>query len=147
MKKFIISLSLIFFSGLAFGQVEEEYKVKLKKMFEVSGSEESYNAVLDQLFTMYKSQYPNVKPELWDDLKQEFTSQSMNDLVDMLAPVYYKYLTKEDLDKLIEFYNTPVGKKFAKNTPLIMQESMQVGQQWGMKIGQEFKRKMDEKGY
>ena len=55
--------------------------------------------------------------------------------------------TKEDLEEFIKFYQTPVGKKFAKNTPFIMQESMQIGQQWGMKIGENFKNKMKEKGY
>jgi hypothetical protein len=50
-------------------------------------------------------------------------------------------------EKIIEFYQTPVGKKYAEKTPLIMQESMQVGQQWGMKIGQEFQNKLQEQGY
>ena len=65
----------------------------------------------------------------------------------MLVPVYLKYMTKEDLEEMIKFYQTPVGSKFAKSTPLIMQESMQVGQKWGMKIGEDFKKKMKEKGY
>ncbi|MEC8831971.1 MAG: DUF2059 domain-containing protein [Bacteroidota bacterium] len=48
---------------------------------------------------------------------------------------------------MIQFFETPVGKKYAASTPLILQESMQVGQQWGMKIGQDFQRKLQEKGY
>ena len=48
---------------------------------------------------------------------------------------------------MIKFYETPIGKKFAQNTPLIMQESMQVGQQWGAKIFNDFETKMKAKGY
>ena len=65
----------------------------------------------------------------------------------MLAPVYIKYMTKEDLEDLIKFYQTPIGQKFSKNTPLIMQESMQIGQQWGMQLGREVAKKLQEKGY
>jgi hypothetical protein len=35
-----------------------------------------------------------------------------------------------------------VGKKFAKNNPAITQESMKIGQEWGMKIAQELKNKL-----
>ena len=84
---------------------------------------------------------------LTDYVRKEFLNTSLDDLVEMLVPVYSKYMTQGDLEKLIEFYQTPVGKKYAKSTPMITQESMQVGQQWGMKIGQEFEKKMKEKGY
>jgi hypothetical protein len=71
----------------------------------------------------------------------------MTDLVKMLVPVYKKHLTLADVEGLITFYKSPVGQKFAKKTPMITQESMQIGQQWGMVIGQKFADKMKEKGY
>lgn len=148
MKKIISILTLLLvFTTISFGQVDTNYRKTLKKMFEVSGTEESYKTVITQLITMFKQQYSDVSDEIWDELANEFLKTSLNDLVDMLVPIYKKYLTQNDLEELIKFYYTPVGKKFAKNTPLIMQESMQVGQQWGVKIGQEFKKKMKEKGY
>jgi hypothetical protein len=65
----------------------------------------------------------------------------------MIAPVYFKYLTVDDLQKLNEFYETPVGKKFANSLPMITQGSMQVGQEWGAKIGRAFEEKLKAKGY
>ncbi|MCK4677882.1 MAG: DUF2059 domain-containing protein [Bacteroidales bacterium] len=148
MKKIISILTLLLvFTTISFGQVDTNYSKTLKKMFEVSGTEESYKAIITQLITMFKQQYSDVSAEIWDELANEFVKTSLNDLVDMLVPIYKKYLTQNDLEELIKFYHTPVGKKFAKNTPLIIQESMQVGQQWGVKMGQEFEKKMKEKGY
>ena len=146
-KKFLTLSVLIFVSLTVFGQVDKEYSKTLKKMFEVSGTEESYQAVIKQMFTMFKQQYSDVETDVWVAFEKEFSKTSLNDLTEMLVPVYSKYMTIEDVKELIKFYETPVGKKFAKNTPLIMQESMQVGQEWGMKIGQEFEKKMKEKGY
>lgn len=146
-RKIIPFIFSVVLSTSVFAQADEEYSNTLKRMFEVSGTQGSFSAVIDQMFTMSKQQYPQVDAAIWDELKTEFSKTSLNDLTEMLVPVYSKYMTQKDLEKVIKFYETPVGKKFAENTPLIMQESMQVGQQWGMKIGQEFEQKMKEKGY
>jgi hypothetical protein len=142
----IIALFFITF-GLSFSQTDTDFKAKLKNMFEVSGSEKTYQTVIKQIISMYKEQFSDVPEETWNDLEKEFLKTSIDDLVDMLVPVYARHLTLDDLQKIIEFYQTPVGKKYAEKTPLIMQESMQVGQQWGMKIGQDFQNKLQEQGY
>lgn len=123
------------------------YTMTLKKMFDVSGTEATYQSAIKQMFTLFKQQYSNVGEEIWSEMELEFSKTSLDDLTEMLVPVYSKHLTIEDLSQLIEFYDSPVGKKFAKSSPLITQESMQIGQQWGMKIGQEFEKKMKERGY
>lgn len=144
-------LTLFIFAALfnlsGYGQANSKYTATLKNMFEVSGSEQAYQTAIKQIFNMNKQQYPNVPVKIWDELEQEFTKASIDDLTEMLVPVYSKYLTQTDLEELISFYNTPVGKKFAKNTPHIMSESMQVGQQWGMKIAQDFQKKLQERGF
>ena len=148
MKKISSTLILILISCfLSFAQNENEYKETLKTMFEISGSEDTYQAAITQVFSIFKGQYAEVKEETWTELEKEFQNTSMDDLIDLLAPVYQKHLTIDDLKELIKFYETPVGKKFASKTPFITQESMQVGQEWGMKIGQEFSKKMTEKGF
>jgi hypothetical protein len=148
MRKIILFLTITLFSvAILSGQVDNDYKATLKKMFEVSGTEDSYKTAITQMIGMFKEQYTDVSAELWTDLEKEFLKTSLNDLVDMLVPVYNKYLTQSDLEEMIKFYQTPAGKKFAKSTPLIMQESMEIGQQWGTKIGQEFDRKIREKKY
>jgi len=65
----------------------------------------------------------------------------------MLVPVYQKHLSESDLKNVIAFYQSPAGKKFAEQTPIITTESMQVGQQWGLKIAQQFMEKIKAKGY
>ena len=148
MKKFISTLSLIFIlTNLSFGQSDNEYREALQTMFKVSGSEEIYHTAISKMFTMFKEQYASVKEETWVSLEAEFKNTSINDLIELLTTTYQKHLTLEEIKGLIEFYETPVGKKYAQKSPLIMQESMQIGQQWGMKIGEEFAKKMKDKGY
>ncbi len=148
MKKNFITIALILtVSFTAIGQVDKEYSKSLKKMFEVSGAEESYQVAIQQIFAMYREEYSNVGSDIWEDLEKEFSNTSLDKLTEMLVPVYSKYLTLEDLQELIEFYETPIGKKLVYSTPLILKESMQIGKQWGIKIGEDFEKKMKEKGY
>ena len=143
--------ALVLFSflciGLCTAQVSDTYSPTLKQMFEVSGTENVYKTAITQVFSMFKQKYTDVGTEVWSELEAEFMQASLDDLVEMLVPVYSKHLTEEDLQAVIEFYSTPTGKKFAEKTPLITQESMQIGQEWGMKIGEEFVKKMEERGY
>lgn len=135
------------FTFTSFAQSDKVYENTLSEMFQVSGSEETFKVAINQMITSYKGQYPQVSADIWKELEKEFLKASMDELVVMLTPAYQKHLTQKDLEELIQFYKTPIGRKFAEKTPLLTREAMQVGQQWGMKIGQNFAAKMKAKGY
>ena len=147
MKKVLLITFLFVSCSSVFAQVTESYKNTLKQMLESAGSEATFSVAIKQMFGIFRQQKSSVPDEVWAGLEAEFEKASMTELVEMLAPVYQKHLTEDDLKKIIEFYQTPAGKKYATKTPLITQESMQVGQQWGMKVGQQFMQKLAEKGY
>lgn len=140
------------FTALALGLTlslsaqEDSYTAKLKKMFEVSGTEQSYQQAIDMTLNMSKDQYPDLGDEFWNEMSAEFKGTSIDELTEMLVPVYKKYLSEDELDEIIAFYNTPAGKKLASSNPQIMQESMSIGQAWGAKLGEKVMRKvMDQK--
>lgn len=147
MKKIFLIAFITITASSAFAQDKTSYQNMVKKMLEANGSEGAFKAGIKQMFSMFREQKSNVPSEVWNSFEAEFEKTSMDDLSVMLAPVYEKHLTEADLKKIIEFYETPAGKKFATATPLIMQESMQVGQEWGMKIAQQVMKKLEEKGY
>lgn len=146
MRKIIIIITILCGTLTTFAQTDN-YKASLKKMLEAGGTEATFKVAIKQMFEMFKKQYPNIPDNVWADFEKEFSQTSMNDLVDMLAPVYEKHMTQADLDNISQFFQTPIGKKYAASSPLIMQESMQVGQQWGMKVAQKFQERLKEKGY
>lgn len=142
--KQILTIVLIFIGINVFGQADEEYGTALKKLFEVNGTNQTYQSAIKQMIIMYKQQNQDVSAEVWDEFENEFLKISLDDLSGMLVPVYSKYLTLDDLKVMIAFYETPVGKKYAANAPVIMQESMQVGALWGAKIGEDFAKRIQE---
>jgi len=146
MKKLLVIVAfLCFYTSYSFAQNNVEYKTAVEKMLSLSGSENTFKVAVNQMFTLMKQQKPDIPNEFWVAAETEMLKTSMTDLVELLVPIYQKHLTLEDINQLIVFYQSPVGKKFAEKTPLITQESMAAGQQWGMKIGQKIVEKIKEK--
>jgi hypothetical protein len=77
---------------------------------------------------------PQVPGEFWD----AFIAHARRDttqLLDLLVPIYATHLTQDEIEQLIRFYESPIGKRLTAVQPLITQESMAAGQTWGAAIG------------
>lgn len=147
MKTPILTLLLLLSATVTFGQENSTYRESLKKMMQVSGSEVAYKGVMNQMITMFKEKQSNVPKEFWDEVAIEMNKDALNQLINLVLPIYQKHLTEDDLTGVIAFYDTPVSKKFAEKTPVITQESMIAGQEWGLQIGQQVIDKLRNKGY
>lgn len=147
MKISILTVLLTFVTTFSFSQENNSYKSSLQKLIQVSGSETAYKGVINQMITLFRQQQSHVPKEFWDEFSTEVNKDAFSQLVNLILPVYQKHLTEADLLGVIAFYETPVGKKFAEKTPLITQESMLAGQEWGKQIGQKVIDKLKAKGY
>ncbi len=99
-----------------------------------------------------KAQMENVKKMLpfpakaQDDFVTELTSAVTPEaFVNLITPVYAKYLSEEDLDGLIAYYQTPFGQKMLKLLPQITTEARIAGEKWGGEVGREIGQKIARK--
>ena len=74
------------------------------------------------------AQHPNIKPESLEKYKtylsKELLSQK-SDLLHVIAGLYSQYLAAEEIQQLLAFYQTDLGKKFVE-AGLQMQEKIYV---------------------
>ncbi len=148
MKKLILATALLVSAlSTTTAQADSTYLQSLVSMFEASGTEQTYQTVISQMVTIYKDAFPQVDTHFWDEMEKEMLKTSIQNLAEMLVPVYEKYLTQDDLEEVIKFYQSPVGKKLAGSTPSITRESMQIGQEWGRQIGEKIEQRLKEEGY
>jgi len=149
MKKITLILGIalcIITTSVGQSTVDKTYSKTLKKLFKASGTMKTYSAAINQMTELFKEQYSGINEEVWDEMNKEMNKESMGQLVDMLASVYAKHLTVNDLKDLIKFYKTDIGKKYAEKLPALTQESMQVGALWGEQLGKELIEKLEKKG-
>lgn len=113
-------------------------------MLVLTGSGKLGIQVMETMIANFKSHYSNVDASFWDDFMKEVRPE---DLVNMVVPVYDRNFTAEEIEGMIAFYSSPVGQKVIAKLPVVMQESMQLGQTWGQELGKKVILKLQQKGY
>lgn len=123
------ALTSVSVSAHADGSKTEE----IRKLLAITGSAQLGTQVMGQLMGTMKQSMPNVPDKFWSDFQKEVRA---DELIDLIVPVYDKNLSQDDVRALIKFYETPTGKRFVAALPIITQQSMAVGQEWGRGIAQ-----------
>ncbi|WP_438276036.1 DUF2059 domain-containing protein [Nitrobacter sp.] len=111
---------------------------------------EQFNSLMPTIMTTLKPAIVQGRANVERDydamiplLLQSFQSR-MDELSDAVVKVYASNFTADDLRALIVFYKTPVGQKFLQKTPLLAQQTMAVGQQFGRSVASEIRTRMIE---
>lgn len=139
MKYFIVFIFLFSFSS--FGQSAYTKIDDIRKFLVVGGTEANLKVGMQTMIPMMKksSSYSELSDEFWDGFMKEI---DYKELIELYVPIYDKYYTHQEIKDLILFYESPTGKKTVEKMPLIMAESMTLGQKLGEKLGQKVLEKM-----
>ena len=115
-------------------KIDPAFEKDIRKLLELTGAKKQSQQAMQLMVTQFKKTMPQIPAEFWDKLMKKI---DMDELLNMLLPIYARHLTHEDVKGLIEFYQTPLGQKLLKAQPAIMQESMQAGMTWGQKLSKQ----------
>lgn len=129
MKK--IFLSAICFLAINSAVAADASSESIRALMNKIGAGEIGVQVANQMLPPLKKAIPEAPEEFWQDVMKEIQPDA---LIDLVIPIYQKYLSQEDIDNLSAFYDTETGKKFIRVQPAIMNESMQLGREWGREI-------------
>jgi hypothetical protein len=136
MKKALLVTLLIIcsFNLPAQAQVAPEKRAEIEKMLQVMGMEKTMTLMMTQMLGNFKKAMPDTPAEVWTKMEKKM---DVHELIEKIIPVYDKYYTLDDLKAVNAFYSSPTGKKIISTLPQVMQESMQIGREWGERIGKE----------
>ncbi len=84
-------------------------------LIEESGTRDTMEKMFDQIVSQ-------ASPQEAPSLRQML---DINEITQRLVPIYDKYFTEKELQELINFYQSPTGRKLIEVMPLIMEDSMQ----------------------
>jgi uncharacterized protein len=113
---------------------------QLTEMIGVSHTSQQLIAVMRaqiiQMVIRNSGKSPDESSKIVDEVMMpDFTSQE-KELTTSIVEVWASNFTVEDLKGLIDFYNTPLGKRLIATLPAVTQQGMQAGQAWGRQIYQ-----------
>jgi len=131
--------------------------IKLIKISGTMGAVEKFaTTTLTQYLDMMRRYRPEIPPRLVeileDEMKALVTEQvsESNAFMAYFVPIYDKYFTLSEIDGLISFYESDLGKKAVRVMPQVTEECMLAGEKWGESLGpiieERIMRRLDEEG-
>lgn len=116
MKKIVVAFIFVLAAHVGFAQ-EKPSKEDVVSVIERSGAGGQMNAAKKQILGMI----PKDKQAAF---LLEFGAM-MKQITDKTAEVYMQEYTKEDIKAMLDFYNSPVGKKMASKSEIIAEKSQE----------------------
>ncbi len=106
----------------------------IRRLLEITRAAEIATIASNQQLEYFKHTLPEgVPPRVVTILKEELNAV---DFVELLLPIYDKHLSDEEVNQLVAFYESPLGRKVTGILPVIMEEARMVGEERGKLAGQ-----------
>ena len=125
-------------------RVDPEKEAAIRKLFEIQGTRSSMVQVLAGMSENMKPTLSKMLPpgeyqgKLIPLFFEKFQGKmKTGDLMDLMVPIYDKYLTKEDVNGLAQFYQTPLGKKMLSVLPQLVIETQTAAMNMGQELGRQ----------
>ena len=119
---------------------DPRFRADVEKLLEVTGAAalgaQMAALVSNQIIDSMKQHQPSIPDEavalVKDVLNAEFTRafEGPEGMSAKLVDIYIKHFTHAEVIKMLEFYNTDVGRKTVAVLPKLAQDGMAIGQQW-----------------
>lgn len=103
------------------------FKTQTIEFIKITGSGDIFDNAIDQVGA-------NVPADKKDAYKKE-ANATLDQLYADLADIYMEEFTEMEINELVKFYNSDLGKKVASKQNLMAQKGMMLGQTWGMGLG------------
>ncbi|MBE9063129.1 DUF2059 domain-containing protein [cf. Phormidesmis sp. LEGE 11477] len=125
-------------------EISAETVAKVEELLTITNSEALNLQMMESMVSQFREHVPNIPDEWWDRFLEKIDYEELNRLI---IPIYAQHFTIEDLDAIIAFYRTPAGQAVIEKMPMVLQDSLLVGQHWGMGIAQEIIEELEAEGY
>ncbi len=141
----VILLTLLVALPLSAGEVETTGAGKyqdIQKLFRLLKVTDLQEQKINQMFASMKKSMPFLEKDFWDRTSAQMKIH-LHELNIELVSIYDKHLSHEEIKGLLEFYATPIGKRFIEVQPALTQESTDAALKWGQKIGAEMSEELE----
>lgn len=119
--RIVAFLFLSFLSFQLFCQ-NDEYIVKLRELWKITGENKQFESAFQKMMEFRNNSFKDLKDAEWDAISPSIRSDFFAILEKSLKPIYEKYFTLDEINKILEFANSKAGKKFLQGIPEFTKE-------------------------
>lgn len=128
-KRTVAGLALLMAAGAAVADTPKPpSEAQVRQLMDVFGIDRMLAQMNRQMVAMMQQQMPCVPASYWQGFIDE---DAARELTGRMVPIYQRHFSAADIEGLLGFYRSPLGRKVVTEMPAAMAEGMQLGQAWG----------------
>ncbi len=140
-----VAAALVLLAPGSFGAAADAEKDKLvRELITTTGVDRVGGQIMDALIQQFRQVYTSVPDGYWKNLRATVKEE---ELVEQIAPLYAARFSVAELNEVLTFYRSPVGKKLVATLPEIAQQSVKLEQAWGKEQTGKLLAKLKADGY
>jgi len=116
----------------------------IQRLLELTGGARMGEQMMDRMLEIQRRGMPDVPEVVWDEARRAL---DIGELTELIAAIWDKHFTHDDIRGLIAFYESPIGAKLREMQPMILEESMAAGEAWGRRAMERVQEKLRQKGF
>jgi hypothetical protein len=117
------------------------FTAAVNRLMEATGSAQLGHqmgiAVVAQMASALRKARPDIPPRAFQVI-EEVTLQLLQTesptLLARMVPIYARHFTLAEVEQIIAFYDTPLGRKTIQVMPALMSEAIQLSQGWALAL-------------
>jgi hypothetical protein len=88
---------------------------------------------------------PQIPAVFWERVLQRAKVAGPT-FLDSLAPIYAAAFTEPELQQLVQFFQSPIGQRFAGAQSQLVRASQDLGYRWGTRLGADVAKELADEG-
>ena len=120
------------------------------KLVELSGTTRIFDTILPDIAEQSKTQFIRANPQMQlgiiavvDRIAVQMVPRR-KELDEYLARIWASGFSDEEMQELIDFYSSDVGKKFSNGLPQVLAVQTAAAQEWGKSVSDELNQKVQD---
>jgi hypothetical protein len=125
--------------------IDPEKLELIDRFLQVTNAYRFYDDIVGQVCGAYAKRFPQIEKDFWTDFRKNHTRRE--DLFNTVIPIYAKYLSTEDLRSILEFFESPAGKKYVAVLGDLGRETGMVALDFERDLNSRILKRLKEAGY
>ncbi len=116
----------------------------ISRLLDATGAVQMGAQIIDQTFALQQRSNPDVPAEVWAEIRNEL---SLDEFRPAMIRIYDRHFSAAEIEGLLAFYESDLGRRLLAKQPEIVQESMSAGRVWAGEVQQILLASLRSKGY
>lgn len=142
----VFALVALAFAGPAQAQEVDSVEIALiRKIIKTTNMGDQMIQSIEANVPAQRAANPRIPAVFWNRFLERARTRR-EELLDQMVPIYASLFTVQELELLLQFWQSPIGQRFVELQPRLTQGIMEVAHAWGAQLGAEIASELAREG-